>query len=82
VSKYEWGGTIWRIVPNAKENEVILCNSSENKFQVVDMNNKELWNSGETHKSLAYAADWNGKDLVTASFYDKKLCYWSRVPQN
>ena len=79
VSKKDWGGTIWRIIPKEKDpNTIIICNSSENKFQVVDnQESKELWNSKNGHKSLAYAADWVGKDIITASFYDKTVCYWS-----
>ena len=77
VSKHEWGGTIWRVVPDQSNQHFILCNSSEKKFQVVNRNNKELWNSGESHSSLAYAADWQGSDIIAASFYDKKLCYYS-----
>lgn len=81
VSQADWGGTIWRVVPNlVNKEEIILCNSSENRFQVVDSGLKnELWNSEEGHGSLAYAADWKGTDIVAASFYDKTLCYWRRT---
>lgn len=34
VERCEWGGTIWRVIP--KQKSIILCNSSENKFQIVD----------------------------------------------
>ena len=75
VCQRNYGGTIWRVIP--KGEQLLLCNSSENKFQIVDCKlEKELWNSGKVHESLAYAADWNQTDLITASFYDKKLCYW------
>jgi hypothetical protein len=37
VERHDWGGTIWRVVPGySKEDGVLLCNSSENKFQIVD----------------------------------------------
>jgi WD40 repeat protein len=77
VTRHDWGGTIWRVVPH-QDGRILLCNSSENKFQIVDDSlGKELWNSGTVHGSLAYAADWKEQDLVTASFYDRKLCYWA-----
>lgn len=77
VFRHEWGGTIWRVIPNTQQSQVLLCNSSEKKFQVVDSTlAKEGWNSGQKHDSLAYAADWGRGSLITASFYDKKVCLW------
>ena len=63
-------------MPDNKGEKMILCNSSEKIFQVVK-GEEELWRSGDQHKSLAYAADWRGEDLITGSFYDKMVCYWS-----
>lgn len=28
------------------------------------------------HESLAYSCDWFGNDIITASFYDKKIKKW------
>ena len=78
VQRHDWGGTIWRVLP--RNQQILLCNSSENKFQIVDQTlSVELWNSGTGHHtSLAYAADWSGDHLLTASFYDKKMCLWGK----
>ena len=79
VYRHDWGGTIWRVIPNANHDQLLLCNSSEKKFQIVDSSlDKELWNSGDGHDSLAYAADWGKASIITASFYDKKICYWGK----
>jgi hypothetical protein len=32
VSRHDYGGTIWRVLPNPKADQVLLCNSSEKRF--------------------------------------------------
>ena len=59
-----------------------------NKFVILDPSRcgegKEkvgvVWDSGNTHTSLAYAADWNRELIVTGSFYDQKVAFWKKFP--
>jgi hypothetical protein len=62
---------------------LLVCNSSEKKFQVINsITGNEVWNSEKIHSSLAYAADWSKNSIVTASFYDKIVCFWNNEEIN
>lgn len=77
---YHSEGVMWRIVEDIKpSNQLLLCMSSENKYEVVvkEESPQKLYEIGG-HASLAYAADWNASQILTASFYDRLLCLWSK----
>lgn len=61
------------------KSQILLCISSDNKYEVIsrDTFDKKYEISG--HESLAYAGDWNATHILTASFYDKLMCLWNRM---
>jgi hypothetical protein len=36
VRTFKLGGTIWRIIPDTKLRKLLICNSSEKKFQIIN----------------------------------------------
>jgi hypothetical protein len=32
IYRHDYGGTIWRVIPNEKNDKILLCNSSEKRF--------------------------------------------------
>lgn len=80
VGTYQSEGVMWRIVEDvAPASQLLLCMSSENSYEVVRQEPQptKLYEI-RGHESLTYAADWNRKGIVTASFYDRSLCLWNR----
>ena len=74
----DFKGGIWRIIE--KNGLIGLALSYSNKYQILDKKNMEtIFTSGDEHKSLLYGMDFfkDGDycDIVSVSFYDKKLVH-------
>ncbi|XP_073828088.1 diphthine methyltransferase [Musca autumnalis] len=81
-------GGIWRIKPDPRDYNLMLCACMYHNFSIVDMGDgnasppPSLVGEFVEHKSICYGADWGlnfeeGDDVLymaTCSFYDHKLC--------
>ncbi|KAG5519664.1 hypothetical protein PMAC_001820 [Pneumocystis sp. 'macacae'] len=75
-------GSAWRLIKQPKNQFRILSCLMYNGAKLFDLdisgNNKiKIRKEFKEHESIVYAGDWyNEQEIITCSFYDKKICFW------
>ncbi|CCJ28725.1 unnamed protein product [Pneumocystis jirovecii] len=75
-------GSAWRLIKQPKNQSTILgclMYDGANLFDLdISGNDKiKVRKEFKEHESIVYAGDWyNEQEIITCSFYDKKICFW------
>ncbi|KAG4303676.1 hypothetical protein PCK1_000194, partial [Pneumocystis canis] len=85
-----WGkniGSAWRLIQQPGNKFRILGCLMYEGAKVLDLNilendiyQAEIYKEFKEHQSIVYAGDWyNDQEIVSCSFYDKKICLWLKA---